>query len=93
MSGHDIEEWEKETAEVEIRQWLYRTGQWAPEAAQAVVEEAHEPHIIESEAHSIPVEVVPTPTAETPTPPPEPVESLPPHWYQRFWRWLRNESG
>ncbi|SRR6266511_2032963 len=32
MPQYDIEEWEREQAEVEIRRWLYSIGQWAPGA-------------------------------------------------------------
>lgn len=31
MPRYDIEQWEKETAEIEIRRWLDQIGQWAPD--------------------------------------------------------------
>lgn len=31
MPRYDIEQWEKENAEVEIRRWLAQIGQWEPE--------------------------------------------------------------
>ena len=32
MPGDTIEQWEQTQAEIEIRRWLYKTGQWAPGA-------------------------------------------------------------
>jgi nitroimidazol reductase NimA-like FMN-containing flavoprotein (pyridoxamine 5'-phosphate oxidase superfamily) len=32
MPGDTIGQWEHTQAEIEIRRWLYKTGQWAPEA-------------------------------------------------------------
>jgi nitroimidazol reductase NimA-like FMN-containing flavoprotein (pyridoxamine 5'-phosphate oxidase superfamily) len=35
MPSHDIEQWEREQAEVEIRRWLAAIGQWTPDVERA----------------------------------------------------------
>lgn len=35
MPPYDIEQWEREHAEVEIRRWLTAIGQWAPDVNRA----------------------------------------------------------
>jgi nitroimidazol reductase NimA-like FMN-containing flavoprotein (pyridoxamine 5'-phosphate oxidase superfamily) len=40
---HDtIEEWTNTQAEIEIRRWLYKSGQWAPGAERFVVQDAED---------------------------------------------------
>lgn len=95
MSTHDVEEWEKETAEVEIRQWLYRTGQWAPGAERLGAQTAEEtgPEAGAEEAIAAPPAAAPA-VEEQPAPAPvgqvRQIEEPRPQqsWFARFRRWL-----
>lgn len=42
MSGHDIEQWTRENAEIEIRRWLLAHNLWAPDRELSRLEAAAE---------------------------------------------------
>lgn len=79
MSRLDIEDWEKVTAEVEMRRWLAKMGLWDPgvdmekwrttEEAEAVEQEQREderaePHVVEGAVQAYPQHKPITPAAK-----------------------------